>query len=161
MTPQTLPFKLLIFDWEGTLADPSHIHPTQLFPNTLSVLTTLHQQGYLLAIATAKSKAGLAADLIQTGLKPLIHATCTAQESAPKPDPTMLFNILDALAITPQDALMIGDTLYDLSMAQRANMPALAVSFGVQTREELLEYKPLACIDAITELPFWLTHKDE
>lgn len=149
-------FKLLIFDWEGTLADPSQIYPTQLFPNTLSVLTQLHEEGYLLAIATAKSKAGLASDLVHTGLRPLIAATCTAQESEAKPNPLMLFNILDELAVTPQDALMIGDTIFDLAMAKQANMPSLAVSYGVQTREELLDYQPLTCIDAISQLPDWL-----
>ncbi len=159
MALKTLPFKLLIFDWEGTLADPSHVYPTQLFPNTLSVLNALHKEGYLLAIATAKSKEGLAADLVHMGLKEIISATCTAQESEPKPHPAMLFNILDKLAISPQTALMIGDTIYDLSMAQQANMSALAVTYGVQTREELLEYKPLAFIDTITELPVWLTHR--
>ncbi len=154
-----LPFNLLIFDWEGTLADPQYVYPTRLFPHTLTVLTALHQQGYLLAIATAKSTAGLAADLIYTDLKSIIDATCTAQESAPKPNPSMLFNILEQLAIAPQDALMIGDTIYDLSMAQQANMSALAVSYGVQTQAELLEYHPLACINAITQLPDWLKHR--
>lgn len=149
-------FKLLIFDWEGTLADPQLLGQTQLFPNTVSVLTHLHEQGYLLAIATAKSKAGLAADLIHTGLKTIIDATCTAQESEAKPNPLMLFNILDELAITPQDALMIGDTIFDLAMAKQANMSSLAVSSGVQTRKELLDYQPLACIDTISQLPDWL-----
>jgi phosphoglycolate phosphatase len=159
MTKQNLAYKLLIFDWEGTLADPSHIYPTQLFPNTLKVLTNLHQQGYLLAIATAKSKAGLVADLIQTGLKSIIDITCTAQESAPKPNPAMLFYILEELAIKPQDALMIGDTIYDLSMAKQADIAGLAVSSGGQTRAELLKYQPLDCLDVITQLPNWLTHR--
>jgi phosphoglycolate phosphatase len=155
-----LAYKLLIFDWEGTLADSRFIGPTQLFPNTVSVLTDLHAQGYLLAIATAKSTAGLAADLVDTGLQKIIATTCTAQETEPKPHPTMLFTILDELAITPQDALMIGDTVFDLMMADNANMSALAVASGVQTREELLEYHPIDCINIITELPDWLlTHR--
>ncbi|MGA2654783.1 MAG: HAD-IA family hydrolase [Gammaproteobacteria bacterium] len=151
-----LPYKLLIFDWEGTLANPQTLGATQLFDDTLSVLTDLHQQGYLLAIATAKSKAGLAQDLIKTGLDKIIDATCTAQESEPKPNPAMLFMILDELAITPQDALMIGDTIFDLAMGQDANMDTLAVTSGVQTCEELLEYQPIDCIEIITELPNWL-----
>ena len=155
------PFKLLIFDWEGTLADPSQIYPTQLFPNTVQVLTTLHQQGYLLAIATAKSKAGLASDIRHLGLQTIIDFTCTAEESAPKPNPLMIFTILERLAIEPQAALMIGDTIYDLAMARLAKISALAVSYGVQSREELLEYQPLCCIDVITELPHWLTHRKE
>lgn len=154
-----LPFKLLVFDWEGTLADPSAVYPTQLFPGTVAVLKQLHEQGYLLAIATAKSKPGLAADLVRFGINHIIDATCTAQESAPKPNPKMLFDILDKLAITPQDALMIGDTVYDLAMAKQANMAALAVTYGVQTAEELLQYQPLDCISVITQLPDWLTHR--
>lgn len=153
---QKLPYKLIIFDWEGTLANPQVLGATQLFDNTVSVLTDLHQQGYLLAIATAKSKAGLAYDLLKTSLVDIIDASCTAQESEPKPNPSMLFKILDELAITPQDALMIGDTIFDLAMAKSANMDVLAVASGVQTCEELLEYQPIDCIDGITELPNWL-----
>ncbi len=156
-----LPFKLLIFDWEGTLADPSSLYSTRLFPNTQSVLANLHKQGYLLAIATARSKAGLAADLIFTDIKHLISTTCTAEESAPKPNPLMLFQILEQLAITPQDALMIGDTIYDLGMAQQAKVHALAVSYGVQSQAELMAYQPLDCIDAIIKLPNWLTDRNK
>lgn len=159
MIETTRPFKLLIFDWEGTLADPNYVYPTRLFPHTQTVLSQLHQQGYLLAIATAKSKAGLLADLKHTEIEKFIHTTCTAEESAAKPSPEMLFIILDRLAIAAQDALMIGDTFYDLTMAQRAKMSALAISSGMQTREELLKYQPLDCIDTLTQLPDWLTQR--
>jgi len=152
------PFKLLIFDWEGTLALPSTA-PSCLYPETLSVLSTLFDQGYLLAIATGKSKRGVAQDLQQLNLQNLISATCTAEECYPKPHPAMIFNILNQLAITPQDALMIGDTVYDLDMARQAKIQSVGVTYGVQTREELLPYHPCTCIDTLTQLPVWLTHR--
>jgi phosphoglycolate phosphatase len=144
-------FQLLIFDWEGTLVDK-----TQLIAGAKSVLVRLHAEGYLLAIATAKSKHGLVLDLEKNGISHLFHATCTAQESADKPDPAMLFNILDQLAIKPQDALMIGDTPYDIEMAHRAKMSALAVGYGLYSCAELTKAQPKACINDITELPQWL-----
>ncbi len=155
MNVNTRPFKLLIFDWEGTLAFPGS-SPSRLYPDTVVVLSALKEQGYLLAVATAKSKQGLAQDLHRLNLHTLISATCTAEETHPKPNPEMVFNILNQLAIVPQDALMIGDTVFDLDMARQAKIKSVAVTYGLQTREELLTYGPCTCVDELTQLPLWL-----
>jgi phosphoglycolate phosphatase len=72
----------------------------------------------------------------------------------------MLFNILENLAIVAQNALMIGDTIYDMDMARAAHMPALAVSYGLHNREHLLQSGALGVIDNIVELPQWLLEKE-
>jgi phosphoglycolate phosphatase len=72
----------------------------------------------------------------------------------------MLLEILQELDIEPHQALMVGDTEYDLSMAMGAGVAPIAVSYGVHERERLLEYQPLACLDNISELVDWLAEEN-
>ena len=65
----------------------------------------------------------------------------------------MLEEILHFTGLDAHEALMIGDTEYDMEMAQNANMHALAVSYGVHAIDRLLKHKPVDCLDDITELP--------
>lgn len=130
--------------------------PSQLFEGAREVLENLHQSGYLLAVATGKGRSGLNHALESTGLGHLFHATRTADETFSKPHPEMLHQILDELGMLPRQALMIGDTEYDLQMAANARMPSLGVDYGVHDRERLLKLRPLACLGKITEVPPWL-----
>ena len=68
----------------------------------------------------------------------------------------MLEEILTDLDTSPDRAIVIGDTEYDMLMAQNAGVQALAVSYGVHELERLLGNTPAGHIDAITELPDWL-----
>ncbi len=129
--------------------------PSPLFSGVVPMLHDLKQRGYWLAVATGKGRPGLQKVLNDTGLEPLFLATRCAGETASKPNPQMLFELLDELGISSEQALMIGDTEYDLQMAQNANMQALAVSYGVHERERLLQYSPVECIDNIAELHNW------
>ena len=130
--------------------------PTPLFEGAAEVVTTLHDAGYLLAVATGKGRRGLDRSLRQTGLEPLFHATRCADESRSKPDPDMLLQLLEELGVEPARALMIGDTEYDLQMAANAGTAGLAVGYGVHSRERLLRHRPVHCIDDIRELTGWL-----
>ncbi|MES9894793.1 MAG: HAD-IA family hydrolase [Candidatus Thiodiazotropha endolucinida] len=130
--------------------------PSQLFEGTREVLDELLQQGYLLAVATGKGRKGLDYALESTGLADVFHLTRCADETFSKPHPEMLNQILAQTGIEPRQALMIGDTEYDLEMAVNAGMPALGVTYGTHSLERLLKHKPLACVDRITEIPRWL-----
>ena len=68
----------------------------------------------------------------------------------------MIEQILDELGVFPHEALMIGDTEYDLQMAANAGVPSLGVSYGVHAPERLARHNPLGCLDAVTQLPGWL-----
>ena len=68
----------------------------------------------------------------------------------------MLHEILDSMEISPDQALMIGDTEYDMEMASRAGMDRLAVSYGVHSRERLMAHNPIGCLQNILELPEFL-----
>lgn len=130
--------------------------PSSLFEGTREVLEYLHEQDYLLAVATGKSRSGLDHALETTGMGGLFHVTRTADETYSKPHPEMLHQILDQFGLPPTKALMIGDTEYDLQMAANARMPSLGVDYGVHERERLLKLRPLACLGDIKEIPKWL-----
>ncbi|KAA6185885.1 HAD-IA family hydrolase [Thiohalocapsa marina] len=130
--------------------------PTPLFEQAAEVVTELHAAGYLLAVATGKSRRGLDSALRQTGLDAVFHATRCADETFSKPHPQMLLELLDELGTDAGRCLMIGDTEYDLQMARNAGVAALGVSYGVHAPERLLALEPLGCLSAIAELPQWL-----
>lgn len=218
----SMPFKLLVFDWDGTLMDsearivtsfnaamvdvgaaplpdavvrgiiglalPQAIQqlvpdadsalqwqlieryrhhyvyeskiPAQLFPGAVDIIRELRQQGYLLAVATGKGRRGLDSVLAETGCADFFHATRCADETFSKPHPQMLLEIMDELDVKVGDTLMIGDTGYDMHMAQNAGTAALAVSYGSgfthAAPQRWLQYGALACIDSLDEIRGWL-----
>ena len=218
MSEPLLPYRLLVFDWDGTLMDSigpivacahammeelglepvadeairatiglglretmnalhpdhdealfarmldsyrDHWHATYrdvpvLFPGVGEALDRLAARGYLLAVATGKSRRGLDHALEQTGLAPLFHATRTVDEAFSKPHPKMLLDILEELGVQAGAAAMIGDTTHDLQMARSAGTAAIAVCNGSQGRSELAAVAPLACLGSVLELPAWL-----
>lgn len=128
----------------------------ELFPGTPEVLQGLASQGYSLAVATGKSRCGLDQDMLMHNLTELFPISRTADETFSKPHPQMLEEILTDYDLTAADALMIGDTEYDLQMAVNAGMDALAVSYGVHAADRLLKLQPQGLIDTILQLPDWL-----
>lgn len=129
---------------------------TALFPEVKETLVKLQEQDYKLAVATGKSRKGLDNSLHETGIRDFFHITRCADETFSKPHPQMLFDIMEHLFIAPENTIMIGDSEYDLLMARNANVTPVAVSYGAQTRERLLEHNPLVCLDRLDELPAWL-----
>jgi phosphoglycolate phosphatase len=130
--------------------------PSQLFEGAREVLSDLSQQGYLLAVATGKGRKGLDYALESTGLVDFFHFTRCADETFSKPHPEMLNQLLEQTGVEPGQALMIGDTEYDLEMAVNAGMPSLGVTYGTHSLERLLKHNPLACVDHVREIPTWL-----
>ncbi len=131
--------------------------PSALFPGAKETLSELRNLGYLLAIATGKSRRGLDKALRETGLDEYFVSTRCADETFSKPHPLMLEEILTDLDTPPSRAVMIGDTEFDLRMAANAGMPALGVSYGVHAVERLRPQAPLAIFDELAEIPPWLT----
>ncbi|MCW8956218.1 MAG: HAD-IA family hydrolase [Gammaproteobacteria bacterium] len=132
--------------------------PSKLFPGVEQLLHTLENRGYWLAVATGKGREGLDQVLDHTGLRDRFHTTRCASETFSKPHPRMLEEILEQTGLEAKDALMIGDTEYDLEMANNAGMASLGVSYGVHSVERLLKHKPIACLDDVSELhPFLQT----
>ena len=126
---------------------------SELFPAVEKTLEQLEQSGYLLAVATGKGRGGLDRVLDETGLRHYFVATRCAGETFSKPHPQMLNELVDFTGVDAAQVLMIGDTEYDLQMANNAGTDSIAVSYGAHEVERLLRHEPIACLDAITELP--------
>lgn len=129
---------------------------TTLFPQVKPVLEKLHERNYFLAIATGKSRRGLDNSLEETGTGHLFHMSRCADETFSKPHPQMLHDILSVLDVAPGNTLMIGDSSYDMQMARAAGCHPVAVSYGSQERQRLLEYDPLVCLETLEDLIPWL-----
>jgi phosphoglycolate phosphatase len=130
--------------------------PSPLFDGVLDTLAELRQSGYKLAVATGKSRRGLDRVLKSHDLTNFFDATRCADESLSKPHPRMLEEILNRLETPATNAVMLGDSEYDIRMAHNARVRAVAVSYGAQSREHLLQSQPEHCIDAFSEFRSWI-----
>ena len=124
------------------------------------MLQQLSDKGFMLAIATGKARRGLEPVLNETGLKDRFHGSRCADETRSKPHPQMLEELLDEFAVTADDAIMIGDTEFDMLMAKSLDMDALAVSYGVHDKVDIMKHQPLACVDSVMQLSQWLLNCD-
>lgn len=127
-----------------------------LFDGARETIAELHDAGYWLGVATGKNRAGLDRALESTGLKQYFHATRTADQTFSKPNPTMLLELMDELAVTAERTLMVGDTTHDVQLAQNANVDVLAVGHGAHPAEQLLALNPLALVEDFAGLRAWL-----
>ena len=127
-----------------------------LFEGARETVAELHGAGYWLGVATGKSRAGLDRAMESTGMKQYFHATRTADQTFSKPDPAMLFELMDELAVSAGRALMIGDTTHDVQMAQNAGVDVVGIGHGAHPPEQLQELNPLALVQNFAELRAWL-----
>lgn len=131
-------------------------HAIPMFEGVAEAILQLAEEGFMLSVATGKTRRGLNRAMTTTELHPHFLASRCADECFSKPHPQMLHEIMDELGATPERTLMIGDTSYDLQMARNAGVSSLAVSYGAQPLESLLEHEPLAHFDRFTQLHQWL-----
>lgn len=128
-----------------------------LFNGVPETLAELHEAGFLLAVATGKSRRGLDRVLEHTGIGHYFHGSRCADECFSKPHPCMLLELMDELGVEAKRTLMIGDTSHDLLMASNAGVPAVGVSYGAHPRDGLLALSPLHCAENFGELSRWLS----
>jgi len=127
-----------------------------LFDGVKETIVELNRRGYKLAVATGKGRRSLNLALQHCGLTNYFHATRTVDECFSKPHPQMLDELMDILVVTPERTLMIGDTSYDLEMAQNAGVASVGVTFGAQTQDKLVRYNPLRIFNQFCDLSTWL-----
>ena len=131
-------------------------HRISLFDGTLSMLAALKARQYLLTVATGKSRSGLDAALQAVELRGLFDASRTADETAGKPHPRMLNELMAEFGVTPARTLMIGDTTHDLQMARNAGCASVAVSYGAHSPEAFDALGPQFVAHSVPELAHWL-----
>ncbi|KAA8690663.1 HAD family hydrolase [Pseudomonas caricapapayae] len=130
--------------------------PSPLFEGVLESMQAFREDGYRLAVATGKARRGLDRVLKANGWLDYFDATRAADETASKPDPLMLNEIMAHCDVAPQRSLMIGDASFDLLMARNAGMDSVAVGYGAQPLESLRQFQPRLAIEHFSELRTWL-----
>lgn len=133
-----------------------HQDDISLFDGVLPLLDDLKARGYLLAVATGKSRRGLDEVLRSVELRGTFDGSRTADETAGKPDPLMLQELMAEFGVAPGRLLMIGDTTHDLQMAASAGCPSVGVSYGAHEPEAFHVFSPLLVAHSVAELHAWL-----
>lgn len=128
-----------------------------LFEGVAQAITDLHANGFMLAVATGKSRRGLDRALEHSGLGAYFHSTRCADECFSKPHPCMIEQIMNETGVVPARTVMIGDTSHDLQMAVNAGVDALGAAYGAHPKASLEALSPLICADSFIELNEWIT----
>jgi phosphoglycolate phosphatase len=127
-----------------------------LYEGAQSLIAELGRRGYKQAVATGMGRRGLNLALERSTVAKYFQATRTVDECFSKPHPQMLDELMDFYVVTPERTLMIGDSTYDLQMAQNAGVESLAVTFGTHSTEKLLKYHPKGIFNNFGDLSEWL-----
>lgn len=131
-------------------------HGLTLFPGVLDMLHALKRRHHWLAVATGKARRGLDDALAQAELRHMFDASRTADETASKPDPRMLDELVRHFGVEPGRTLMIGDTTHDLQLAANAGTASLGVAYGAHPHENFTPFAPRHVAHSVAELADWL-----
>lgn len=123
-----------------------------LYDGVREVITELHGQGILLGVATGKSTRGLHSTLKNHGLQDYFVTLNTADDGPGKPHPSMINVALSDTGVERENALMIGDTTYDMVMAANAGVRSVGVTWGYHAKDELVSCGANHIIEEISEL---------
>jgi phosphoglycolate phosphatase len=134
----------------------AHQNDLCLFDGVLTLLAELKTRHHWLTVATGKSRRGLDEVLHTVQLKGMFDASRTADETAGKPHPRMLHELMREFGVEPERTLMIGDTTHDLQMARNAGCASVGVSYGAHEPEAFHELGPLHVAHTVRELHDWL-----
>lgn len=134
----------------------SHQSDISLFDGVLLMLSDLKSRQHCLTVATGKSRHGLDEVLQAVELKGMFDGSRTADETAGKPHPRMLQELMRQFGVEPGRTLMIGDTTHDLQMALNAGCPSVGVSYGAHEPNALTALQPLYIARSVGELHKWL-----
>ena len=134
----------------------AHHNDLSLFDGILPMLQALREKQHLLTVATGKSRKGLDDALHQVALRGMFDGSRTADETAGKPNPRMLNELMAEFGVSPERTLMIGDTTHDLEMAHNAGCASVAVSYGAHGTSDFGQWNPLTVAHNVSELHDWL-----
>jgi phosphoglycolate phosphatase len=125
----------------------------RLFPGVKETLELLQSRDVLLAIASSKGKAALLAMMRHLGILGYFSFVAGEQDVAQKkPAPDMVNLVLDTLGVAPGECMVVGDTVYDIEMGQRAAADTCAVTWGNNTADELCLLGPTFVVDSFAQI---------
>ena len=134
----------------------AHHNDISLFDGVLPMLNALKTRHHWLTVATGKSRRGLDDALRSSLLQGVFDGSRTADETAGKPDPRMLRELMREFGAEPERTLMIGDTTHDLQMAANAGCASVGVGYGAHGIEDFHALKPQFIAHSVSELHHWL-----
>ncbi|MBN9408586.1 MAG: HAD-IA family hydrolase [Burkholderiales bacterium] len=134
----------------------AHQHDITLFDGVLPLLADLKARHHWLAVATGKSRRGLDEALRDVQLRGVFDGSRTADETAGKPHPRMLHELMREFGVEPGRTLMIGDTTHDLQMALNAGCASVGVSYGAHEPDAFHALQPRFVAHSVAELHRWL-----
>lgn len=134
----------------------AHRDDISLFEGVLPMLADLRERQHLLTVATGKNRLGLNDALRASALDAMFHGSRTADETAGKPDPLMLHELMREFGVAPERVLMIGDTTHDLQMAVNAGCASVGVSYGAHEPAAFDALQPRFVAHSVAELHGWL-----
>lgn len=135
------------------LQDPD----THLFSGTIPMLDSLRAQGYHTGLVTSKNSRGTTRIVDLIGLRDKFDAIISADEvENAKPHPEPILTALEMLNVTPEEAVYVGDSLFDADAAHSAGVKFVAVTWGARTKEDLLLMCPEAIFDTWEDFLVWL-----
>lgn len=123
-----------------------------LYDGVRNTIIELHNLGVLLGVATGKSRRGLYNTLKNHNLQDYFVTLNTADDGPGKPHPSMINVALSDTGVEPENAFMIGDTTYDMTMAAQAGVRSIGVTWGYHGKEELITSGANHIIEEISEL---------
>ncbi len=130
--------------------------PCPLFAGAPALLDALTANGRQLAVATGKARRGLDRAWRNTNTGGYFIASRTACEAQSKPSSDMLEQLLAETGVQVNDAVMIGDTTYDMQMAEQLGMDRIGVTYGVHDAIRLEQHRPVALVNSIEQLQHYL-----
>ncbi len=133
-----------------------HQDDLSLFDGVLPMLRDLRERGYLLTVATGKSRRGLDQVLATVDLRGMFDDSRTADETAGKPNPLMLNELMEQWSVPPERLLMIGDTTHDLQMAVSAGCASVGVAYGAHDTRGFAALHPLHIAESVADLHQWI-----
>jgi phosphoglycolate phosphatase len=134
----------------------AHQNDISLFAGVLDMLADLKGRHHWLAVATGKSRRGLDEALHAAELRGVFDGSRTADETAGKPHPLMLQELMREFGVEPERTLMIGDTTHDLQMALNAGCASVGVSYGAHEPTAFHALQPRHVAHSVRELHDWL-----
>lgn len=130
--------------------------PSPFFEGVEEGLQSLKKAGYRMAVATGKSRRGMNRVFERLNMQHFFDASRCADETASKPHPLMLQELLQEFSVDAEQAIMVGDTEYDMDMAKQMGIPRVAVSYGAHHIDRMMSYEPSLCVDQFSELVEWI-----
>lgn len=155
--PQITPTELELMrtNYVANFSFHSDVH-VDFFPSAHDFFAELQSLGYILAVATGKTRKGLDEMLDGMAVRDVFKITRCADETTSKPDPHMLNEILAELNLTSAQALMVGDTSFDLDMAKAVSMDSIGMTHGAHDSDVLLASGAKALCASLNDLLDWI-----